>query len=136
MAEQFRLPDSARPADEAPAELNPDQVAEAAYGLAAQEMINGRADAEIEAMLVEKGLSMDDAAGVVANLRYHRDEAVRKAGQKNMLFGALWAGGGLLVTILTMQAAQGGGTYVVAWGAVIFGAIQFIQGVVQVSSLK
>jgi hypothetical protein len=52
-----------------------------------------------------------------------------------MMFGALWCIGGLLVTVLTYQAAAGGegGKYVVAWGAMLFGAIQFFRGVMQTS---
>jgi hypothetical protein len=46
-----------------------------------------------------------------------------------MLHGALWCGGGILVTVFTYAAASGGGTYVVAWGAIVFGAIQFFKGV-------
>lgn len=48
-----------------------------------------------------------------------------------MLYGALWCIGGLVVTALTYSAASDGGTYVVAWGAVLFGAIQFFKGVWQ-----
>ena len=45
-----------------------------------------------------------------------------------MLYGGLWCGGGILVTVVTYCAASGGGTYVVAWGAIVFGAIRFFQG--------
>ena len=48
-----------------------------------------------------------------------------------MFRGALWCGGGILVTVVTYLAAEnspGGGTYVVAWGAILFGAIQFFRG--------
>jgi hypothetical protein len=45
-----------------------------------------------------------------------------------MIFGALWCIGGIVITAVTFGAASGGGTYVVAWGAIIFGAIQFFRG--------
>ena len=45
-----------------------------------------------------------------------------------MLHGALWCGGGILVTGITYLAASGGGTYFLAWGAIVFGAIQFFHG--------
>jgi hypothetical protein len=35
---------------------------------------------------------------------------------------------GTAVTVLTYEAASGGGTYVVVWGAILFGAIQAIRG--------
>lgn len=50
-----------------------------------------------------------------------------------MLYGALWCIGGIMVTTATYSSAvaHGGGTYFVAWGAILFGAIQFLQGVFQ-----
>ncbi len=45
-----------------------------------------------------------------------------------MVFGALWCIGGIVVTVVTYSAAASGGTYVVAWGAIVFGAIQFFRG--------
>ena len=53
-------------------------------------------------------------------------------GPKNMLFGALWCIGGVVVTAATYSAvSSGGGKYVVAYGAIIVGAIQFLIGVAQ-----
>jgi len=52
--------------------------------------------------------------------------------RKNMLSGALWCIGGIIVTVATYGAASsGGGTYFVAWGAIAYGAIQFITGIYQ-----
>jgi hypothetical protein len=50
-----------------------------------------------------------------------------------MIFGGLWCVGGILVTAVTFAGAAGagGGTYVVAWGAILFGAIQFFRGMSQ-----
>jgi hypothetical protein len=49
-------------------------------------------------------------------------------GTKNMGMGLLWFVGGSLVTFATYESAQGGGTYVVTYGAIIVGAIQFVMG--------
>ena len=61
------------------------------------------------------------------------DEQV-SPGKKNMLYGALWCIGGIVVTAATYDAAEPGGAYVVAWGAIVFGAIQFFRGLMQSSS--
>jgi hypothetical protein len=48
-----------------------------------------------------------------------------------MLSGALWCIGGIFVTVITYLSAASsptGGTYFVAWGAIIFGAVRFFQG--------
>lgn len=55
----------------------------------------------------------------------------KEVGKKNMLYGALWFIGGVVVTVGTLSAASGGGTYIVAWGAILFGGIQFVQGLIQ-----
>jgi hypothetical protein len=55
----------------------------------------------------------------------------KATGKRNMLSGALWCIGGIVVTAITMSMASSGGTYIVAWGAILFGGIQFIQGLVQ-----
>ncbi len=56
------------------------------------------------------------------------------AAQRNMLYGALWFIGGTAVTVLSYQGASHGGRYVIAWGAIVFGLVQFIRGLVQHSN--
>ena len=99
------------------------------YAFAANLMIEqGKSATETKNILIEQGLKAEDAEVVVTNLQAQIDQAKNEAGNKNMLYGALWCIGGLLVTALTYSAASNGGTYVVAWGAVVFGAIQFFKG--------
>lgn len=88
---------------------------------------------ETKKIIIEKGLDEESASMMVANLVQQITEAKRKQANKDMLVGGLWCVGGLVVTIATMAAASGGGTYVVAWGAIIFGAIQFIRGAANAS---
>lgn len=117
------------------AEPNEDQVVEQVYRYAAQQLGAGVAPSQVINELVAGGLTQPDAQLVVRQLRQHQTKAKQEAGKKNMLHGALWCLGGLAVTIFSYQAAaSGGGSYVVAWGAVIFGAIQFFQGLFQSSS--
>ncbi len=42
--------------------------------------------------------------------------------------GLLWLIGGIVVTVGTYSAAAPGETYFVAWGAILFGGIQFLKG--------
>ena len=52
------------------------------------------------------------------------DDPERAAANKRMLWGAVWCGGGIIVTVVSYFAAASspiGGTYVVAWGAILFG---------------
>jgi hypothetical protein len=58
-------------------------------------------------------------------------------GQSNMLVGALVCIGGILVTAITYSAVkETGGTYIIAWGAIVFGAIQFFRGLFQNAESK
>jgi hypothetical protein len=104
---------------------------------AAQQMHQGAPEQEVYAKLVQHGLTAQLAQSIVGNVfaaKYAAIAANRSMGKKNMLYGALWCVGGLAVTIATFAFAAkngGGGGYVVFWGAVIFGAIQFFRGLAQ-----
>ena len=90
-----------------------------------------KSDEETKECLIKSGLTPADADYVINELNNYYKQEERKAGKKNMLYGALWCIGGIIVTVMTYQAAAGGGTYVVAWGAILYGGIQFIKGVSQ-----
>ena len=47
---------------------------------------------------------------------------------KDIIVGLLWCIGGIVVTVVTYNNASPGGTYIIAWGAIIFGGIQFLKG--------
>ncbi|MDR3094395.1 MAG: hypothetical protein LBU62_07140 [Bacteroidales bacterium] len=65
-----------------------------------------------------------------AQILEEKKSAKKKKANKDMIAGALWCIGGTIVTVMTYSAASSGGRYMVAWGAIIFGAIQFIKGAV------
>lgn len=111
-----------------------EDMVQAVYSHAAELMRNGVRDSEIIANLVEQGLESETAEIVVNNLIEMRAKQKQEQGQKNMGFGALWCIGGTVVTVATYNAASGGGHYVVAWGAIVFGAVQFLQGLSQYTS--
>ncbi|MCM1300832.1 MAG: hypothetical protein NC250_00130 [Alistipes senegalensis] len=58
-----------------------------------------------------------------------RDDTLNKA-RKNMVYGALWCLGGLLVSELSYRFTESGGRYVITTGAIIWGAVQMLQGAV------
>lgn len=51
-----------------------------------------------------------------------------RAVNNDILYGGLICLAGIVITIGTMATAQHGGSYVVAWGAIIFGGIRFFRG--------
>jgi hypothetical protein len=59
-------------------------------------------------------------------------KVTKQTGITNMLVGGAFFVVGLIVTIASFSsAASSGGTYYLCWGAILFGVIQFIQGLVQ-----
>lgn len=100
---------------------------------------------EIRKSLVAKGLSEVDAEAVVNQVLHHYSEgalgqdyrdaqAMQALGRRNMAIGGFVCIVGLIVTLGSMAAASGGGRFVIAWGAVIFGGIQFLRGMSQANS--
>ena len=106
------------------------------YGLAAGYMQEGISDKEIVTKLEIEGLDTESAQAVVQNLAAMRKKEIKQRANKNMGFGALWLIGGTIVTAVTYSAASGGGTYVVTYGAIVVGAIQFLQGLIQYLTAK
>ncbi len=51
-----------------------------------------------------------------------------------MLIGGLFCGGGTAVTVISYEAAASsphGGSYILAGGAIVFGGLQFLRGLIQ-----
>lgn len=108
-------------------------LARKVYMEAFQALSTGASSAEATGHLTAMGLDNATAATVVANVERFKRElaaAYRSAGLKSAGVGLLWCIGGIAVTALTYAMASGGGTFIVAWGAVIFGAVQALRGLV------
>jgi hypothetical protein len=115
-------------------EQGAEDIATAVYQTAANAMSRGASPAEVENHLIQSGVRAEDAKTVVNHLQAVRSDVLREAGRKEMIRGALWCVGGILVTAASYQAASRGGTYVVAWGAIIFGAIKFFRGLARMQA--
>ena len=82
-----------------------EEVVEALYAYAADQMSKGLHPLEVEAKIMEQGFDQETASAVVNNLNEARDSAARSgassAGMRNMLVGALWCVGGIVVTAVS-----------------------------------
>ena len=58
------------------------------------------------------------------------------AAKRDMIVGALWCIGGLAVTFFSYYFAKNGSKYVLAYGAILFGAFQGIRGLVNYLKLS
>ncbi len=119
--------------DEPPAAPTPEQVAEDASDHAAEPMLLGAARTEILEKLTERGLDADSASNLVDRLKQTQAQARKLAVKNHMFYGALWCIGGIAVTMYTYQVASnaGGGPYIIAWGAILYGGFQFLRGLAQ-----
>ncbi|MCK4642384.1 hypothetical protein KAU32_01980 [bacterium] len=59
-----------------------------------------------------------------------------KKNSKKIITGIIWAVLGTAVTVITYVGSSEGGTYVVAWGAVLFGVIDIIAGLIGKTKYK
>lgn len=123
-----------RTAAEMRAAEQPRSYVRAPYGVAAETQESWERRMAEEAKRAEQEARREEAAREAAEeyaaevARTARDEAVKQ----------IWIGGlicivGLVVTAVSYSIAAeggGGGKYVIAWGAVIFGAIRLIRGIV------
>jgi len=99
-----------------------------------EEVIDGPAEQESSRPGRQKfRKGRDQSARLQEEMASLEGDMIRAAGQKNMIYGACWCIGGLAVTLLSLAAASGpgGGRFIMAWGAIIFGAIQFFKGAAQ-----
>jgi hypothetical protein len=119
-----------------PAAGQPNAGARPIYAKAFKLLRAQKPPAQVRAELQATGIDSATASNIVARV----GEAItimrgayRKAGLKVAGIGAAWCVLGILVTAITFSIAsggRGGGTYFVAWGAVLFGMIQVIRGLI------
>lgn len=99
------------------------------YEYAANLMVNENKNAlETKNELINQGLDEESASIVVNNLQQQIKSVKKQNARNDMLYGALWAIGGLVVTGATYAAAADGGTYVAFYGAVLYGGYRFLKG--------
>ncbi|MBI5479428.1 MAG: hypothetical protein HY906_11255 [Deltaproteobacteria bacterium] len=117
---------------------SPTDVVDQLAGHIATLLAQGQSQEKVARILVEQGWEDETARkfvqGVAAALEDYRSspagrQALASKYLKHVGFGALWfIGGGLFTAITYGSASSGGGTYVVAYGAIIAGAIEFFWG--------
>jgi hypothetical protein len=104
---------------------------------AAQEYITGRvkAGASKEAILqelIQRGYDSQVATDMVKGISQKETVSARKSGLSNLIIGIIVAAVALGITISSYSTAEEtGGTYVICYGAILFGIVLAIRGFVQ-----
>ncbi|MCE9579733.1 MAG: hypothetical protein K8W52_41830 [Deltaproteobacteria bacterium] len=115
----------------------PDPIHPQYYSHGATRLAAGLPPDQLRAEMIAHGLAPAAAAHVVATLVERRPLEARQptaaqlAAQAEMRSGALICAIGILITSVTYSNAAHsahGGTYVMAWGPIVFGAARFFRG--------
>ena len=103
--------------------IQPDQQASInqVYQNAANMLIHQKLDeVSVIQSLVNQGLDNESAVTVVDNLQTQIKAAKKARAHKDILYGALWCVGGIVLTVAHIGF--------IFWGAIIFGGFQFFKG--------
>jgi hypothetical protein len=113
------------------------------YNYVAACLAQDHSRSQIRLQLMAYGYSEADADRFVEQVERDQRQAANppppegyggNSGNTNMLIGGIVCVVGMVITVATYSAAsEGGGRYVIAWGAIIWGAIQFFRGMAQSS---
>lgn len=107
------------------------------YDYTAKRLAQDNASEEtVKKELCEQGINEDDAQIVIANVVKQIKEARLKHAKDDMKYGAIWCIGGLIVTGVTYMLAENGGSYIVTWGAILWGGWQYLRGVIDKNNIE
>jgi len=106
------------------------ESSENAVEAAAAAITEGASGDELAQVLVDGGTPPEVASNVVKAAASQAIEAKRQALRNKVTSGAVLFILGVGITVFTrgMVEMGGGGRYVVAWGAIIFGGLRMVQG--------
>ena len=118
------------PSQGASGAVAPDAL-ERAMSYAKDVLRQGMPRAAVEGVLRAQGFDAAAASSIVESADKMKNER-RVAGRRHMIMGAFICVIGIALTAYTYSSvAEKGGTYVIWWGAIVFGAIQFFRGLSQ-----
>jgi hypothetical protein len=85
-------------------------------------------DVEISYILEMGGIDQEAAKSIVHDLVQVQEEIDLKGADRDILIGGITLAIGLIVTFYTFSNSVNTGSYVVAWGAIIYGASRLFKG--------
>jgi len=110
-------------------ELNKEKFEKSIWLLVFDEKKKGKSNEEIIVDLLDTGLSNYQATIIVENMEIAAMALLDKS-ENQMLKSGIFFIIGLIVTIFTYTSALNGGTYIIAYGAIIFGGYRCIEGMI------
>lgn len=105
-----------------------------ASSIAVAARAQGASFGEIEAQLRAGGVDEGTVKEILIEVEGKTPEAMVERNDSDMRHGFYWLLGGILVTIVTYliaRSSESGGVYVIAYGAVVTGGIQFVRALLK-----
>lgn len=103
------------------------EIDQAIYKHAEELRYLGYAASDILKELENRGVDRSTAKAVLARLYKTADKAGREAAMRNMLVAGSICLIGIVITMLSFEAAASGGRYIVAFGAILVGGYKFLE---------
>lgn len=94
-----------------------DQIYDYAANLLVKE---NKSPSEVKKALMEEGIDEESASIIVDSLETQINKIRKEQANKDMLYGALWCVGGIVMTVADVGY--------IFWGAIVFGGYQFLKG--------
>jgi hypothetical protein len=94
-----------------------DQIYDYAANLLVKE---NKSPTEVKKALMEEGVDEESSSIIVENLENQINKVKKDQANKDMLYGALWCVGGIVMTVADVGY--------IFWGAIVFGGYQFLKG--------
>ncbi|HEY0978163.1 MAG TPA: hypothetical protein VGE21_11900 [Flavobacteriales bacterium] len=86
---------------------------------------------DVKTLLLNGGMEPEQVSSLIGSIlqqNRERQELKDKAARKDMLIGGIICVVGILITTVSYYNSSGTGSYVVAWGAILVGAVRLFQG--------
>jgi hypothetical protein len=101
------------------------------FQYAMMELSSNKSHQAVEKLLVSRGASLESAKTIVKDAQYAVKKARREKYKKRLTRGLIWTVLGVVITCGTYAfASELGGKFVLFYGAIIFGFIDFIIGLI------
>ena len=101
------------------------------FQYAAMELASNKSHKAVEKLLVSRGASLEVAKTIVKDAKYAVKKLRREKYKKRMTRGLLWTIAGVVITCGTYAFADSfGGKFYLFYGAIIFGFVDFVIGLI------
>jgi hypothetical protein len=128
-SERISSPSQRKEPEVVPASENARQDLSGLYKFAAIEFANKRSPQTIIKSMTHRGVASETAKKIVIETQQAINKVKSEGSRKRMVRGLIWTVLGIVVTCATFLFSDSlGGRYVLFWGAIIFGVIDFLVG--------